>query len=616
MAAPIKLTAAVVKRLEDGLKNGDGSQKAIGFLLGHWTEDCLTVTGCYRCLHSTVEAIQHNLQEVSGHIPVGSKVCGIFFLRPNEMDVNTALRDIRLAIARGTKTVQGHSWPDHIFTMILQNEDDNSVSIEEMFWYHLDNRDATEADVEIVNSPVTSDFITMRVQGTIPFLVEHSKSKDSVMRRIANQLQLLIDSITAGTQTVFRINNSNILFHAGGVVSAEVHSGTACADLCDYIIIEEDNDGFEIVRKKKKDRKKEVIYVSMLERFSAENDMGVVPSHTPIINQDQASKKMFSVNLPLDVICSIPSEEPLGNLASELIMGVTDQLASMGRCMCQFYNGEIRKPVVHHFQPWSDGQFLTVVYPDTSEDDDQLENYRKMLHEKFLLPLDRPMLRRGNRCRFRVGSYSDGLLRNPHVGLNSPSSGEDYLVYGLYAYHHYMQDRIDDNGWGCAYRSLQTLISWFNHQGYTNISIPTHQEIQSALVDMKDKEPSFVGTKRWIGSTEVSYCLDYFLDVVSKIMFVSSGAELANKGRELAQHFQTQGTPIMIGGGVYAHTILGVNYNSVTGDLKFLILDPHYTGSEDIKVIQTKGWCGWKGVDFWNQQAYYNLCMPQRPIVI
>ena len=30
-------------------------------------------------------------------------------------------------------------------------------------------------------------------------------------------------------------------------------------------------------------------------------------------------------------------------------------------------------------------------------------------------------------------------------------------------------------------------------------------------------------------------------------MFVSSGAELANKGRELAMHFETQGTPIMIG---------------------------------------------------------------------
>jgi hypothetical protein len=30
-------------------------------------------------------------------------------------------------------------------------------------------------------------------------------------------------------------------------------------------------------------------------------------------------------------------------------------------------------------------------------------------------------------------------------------------------------------------------------------------------------------------------------------MVVSTGAELATKGRELAMHFETQGTPIMIG---------------------------------------------------------------------
>jgi hypothetical protein len=30
-------------------------------------------------------------------------------------------------------------------------------------------------------------------------------------------------------------------------------------------------------------------------------------------------------------------------------------------------------------------------------------------------------------------------------------------------------------------------------------------------------------------------------------MAVNTGAELQNKGRELLRHFQTQGTPIMIG---------------------------------------------------------------------
>ena len=42
------------------------------------------------------------------------------------------------------------------------------------------------------------------------------------------------------------------------------------------------------------------------------------------------------------------------------------------------------------------------------------------------------------------------------------------------------------------------------------------------------------------------------------------------------------------GGGVLAHTIIGVDFNELTGDVKFLILDPHYTGSEDIKTIVNK----------------------------
>ena len=32
--------------------------------------------------------------------------------------------------------------------------------------------------------------------------------------------------------------------------------------------------------------------------------------------------------------------------------------------------------------------------------------------------------------------------------------------------------------WGCAYRSLQTLWSWYLHQGYTTKPVPNHRVIQ------------------------------------------------------------------------------------------------------------------------------------------
>lgn len=77
---------------------------------------------------------------------------------------------------------------------------------------------------------------------------------------------------------------------------------------------------------------------------------------------------------------------------------------------------------------------------------------------------------------------------------------------------------------------------------------------------MEDKEASFLGSNQWIGSFEVNLCLQHFLGIDSKIMNLSSGYELTTKVSELKQHLLTEGTPIMIGGGLYAHTILGIDH--------------------------------------------------------
>ena len=75
--------------------------------------------------------------------------------------------------------------------------------------------------------------------------------------------------------------------------------------------------------------------------------------------------------------------------------------------------------------------------------------------------------------------------------------------------------------WGCAYRSLQTLASWFLLQMYTSKAPPTHKQIQQALVDVGDKEASLVGSKEWIGSFEVSTCLNHLLGVGALSLIVS-----------------------------------------------------------------------------------------------
>lgn len=55
-------------------------------------------------------------------------------------------------------------------------------------------------------------------------------------------------------------------------------------------------------------------------------------------------------------------------------------------------------------------------------------------------------------------------------------------------------------GWGCAYRSLQTLWSWFKLQGYTGLPVPTHREIQQV---------SF--------GTHVPYCDAWVLEVYDAV---------------------------------------------------------------------------------------------------
>ena len=68
-------------------------------------------------------------------------------------------------------------------------------------------------------------------------------------------------------------------------------------------------------------------------------------------------------------------------------------------------------------------------------------------------------------------------------------------------------------GWGCGYRSLQTICSWISQRMKTDASIPSIPRIQEVLVAMGDKEREFIGSKQWIGSVEVGLVIDKIYDV-------------------------------------------------------------------------------------------------------
>lgn len=103
-------------------------------------------------------------------------------------------------------------------------------------------------------------------------------------------------------------------------------------------------------------------------------------------------------------------------------------------------------------------------------------------------------------------------------------------------------------------------------------------------MDIGDKDPSFVGSKEWIGSIEVGFVLDELLNVGNRVVMKRSDQDPSTVALELIHHFKTQGTPVSIGGGVLAYTLLGVQINETTGETAFLILDPHYTGGRRKKA--------------------------------
>ena len=75
----------------------------------------------------------------------------------------------------------------------------------------------------------------------------------------------------------------------------------------------------------------------------------------------------------------------------------------------------------------------------------------------------------------------------------------------------------------------------------------------------------------------------------------------------------------MIGGGVYAHTIIGITRDpDEESNVQYLILDPHYTGKDDLNTIQPgkNGWVSWKDNNFWSKTDFYNLCLPLLPSAI
>ncbi|XP_017275604.1 ufm1-specific protease 2 [Kryptolebias marmoratus] len=457
--------------------------------------------------------------------------------------------------------------------------------------------------------------IILRVKGPLEFRCVLDSTDAAHMQKIISRTFESLRSQVKSDSCVLAACDSPVIIWPNKDVYEEMTPDASCEDVFQRTQTDEQETSG---RRSAKNKNKKGLAASVLNFSLMMEVTRPGPLLAPVLSKTVQKSHFLSTTLPVDCVVRSSCNNTIKDACTQLLEAMTHQLFEMEKVTLQHMKGVtllIPEPL-HFLLPEPNG-LVTVVFP-AGVSDKELETQRRELHQGFGLPDDWPYFRRTNAYHFPNEPYKDGYLRNPHTVLTHPTldNGKVYLVQGIYSYHHYMQDRVDDNGWGCAYRSLQTICSWFQQQGYVERCVPTHREIQQALVDAGDKQASFVGSRQWIGSIEVQVVLNHLLGITSKIMFVSQGSELASKGRELANHFLTEGTPVMIGGGVLAHTILGVAWSETTGQIRYLILDPHYTGGEDLQVVTDKGWCGWKGPEFWDQTAYYNLCLPQRPRVI
>lgn len=92
------------------------------------------------------------------------------------------------------------------------------------------------------------------------------------------------------------------------------------------------------------------------------------------------------------------------------------------------------------------------------------------------------------------------------------------------------------------------LIRIYEHRLSDTVSLQPFVGFSfQSLYECGDKDAKFVGSRQWIGSMELGFCLDNMLGIQSRIINTNSGAEVAENVRQLALHFDNSGTPVMIG---------------------------------------------------------------------
>ncbi len=129
-----------------------------------------------------------------------------------------------------------------------------------------------------------------------------------------------------------------------------------------------------------------------------------------------------------------------------------------------------------------------------------------------------------------LSSRIPSKLANPHAHLKTITKEKHLLYYtkGIYEYFHYGDQSFNDQGWGCAYRSLQTILSWFHLQKRIDLKkMLTITEIQENIDEINYSNSDRIkNTNEWIGATEVSWIIQKLTGCDCRILHISDGKNI------------------------------------------------------------------------------------------
>lgn len=204
------------------------------------------------------------------------------------------------------------------------------------------------------------------------------------------------------------------------------------------------------------------------------------------------------------------------------------------------------------------------------------------------------------------------LLKNVHTPLSQHNYGKTLLTKEVYDYYHYCCDQTKDAGFGCGYRTIQSICSMLKNK-LGKGDVPSIENIQEILVKIGDKPQTIIGSREWIGTVEASYIFDELFNIPSYLIHVPSGEKIASKTKEIADYFTTQGGLIFMGGDCDAAAKMIAGINVADDDkISLLIVDPHYQGTpKSANDLIQEGFVRWYAEEEFLEASFYNLCLPK-----